>query len=55
MPCAWTISLAPTPEVHGVVIMGPTAVPPMGLGRSRTTKRAPTATAARIVVYIVQM
>ena len=55
MPCAWTISLAPTPEVHGVVIIGPIAVPPMGFGRSSTTKRAPTATAARIAVYIVQM
>jgi hypothetical protein len=55
MPCAWTISFAPTPEVYSVVIIGPRAVPPIGLGRSSTTNRSPVSTAARIAVYMVQM
>ena len=55
MPCAWTMASAPTPEVYASDIIGPYAVPPIGLGRSRTTSEAPVSTHAFIAVYIVQM
>ena len=55
IPCCWTISFLPTPEVKAGSSMGPRAEPPTGFGRSRTTNRAPVATAAFIASYIVQM